>query len=180
MTEPFASFGSLGSLKSQHSISKRSRNTMLTLGVIWAIMLCADIVVSISVFITSYQETNNALSALVVPLICVGIFALPGFLIAYQQWWTGVFGVAFYDLGISIRTRRGIKEIQWRDIESLRLEWAQSGNPRYSTATTLAAYAFCTKGGETFRLRSNLEGFSEFEEKFYKPVMLVIEQDQKK
>jgi hypothetical protein len=152
---------------------------MFTLGIIWAVMLCADIVVSISVFITSYQETNNALSALSVPLCCIGTFVLPGAIVLYQQWWAGVYSVAFYELGLAVRTRQGITEVNWQDIESLWLDWARSGNSRYSSATNLAAYAFRTKSGETFKLRNNLEGFNEFEEKFYKPAMLMVEKNQK-
>lgn len=122
MPESFTSPSSLGSLKSQHEISKNSRRTMMTLGVFWVILLCADVVVSVSVFMISYRETKNPLSALVVPLICVGIFVLPGAILLYQQWWAGVFGVAFYDLGTAIRTRHGVIEIRWRDIDALWLE----------------------------------------------------------
>ena len=177
MSGHFSPFGALGNLKSEHALSKRLRNTMLIFGVIWLCLLCADIGVSISVFNTSYQESNNIVSALVVPLICVGFFALPGILIAYQQWWSGIFNVTFYDLGVSLRTRRGFTDIQWQDIEAMWLEWAQSGS-RYSPRTTLAAYAFRLKSGETFRLRSNMEGFEEFEEKFYKPASAAILQTQ--
>ena len=178
MSEHFPSFGSLGNRNSEYSLSKQSRKAMLIWGVIWALLLCIDVGVSISVFITSYQESNNALSALVVPLICVGIFALPGILIAYQQWWTGVFGVAFYDLGISLRNRRGITDIPWRDIDELWLEWAQSGTQYSSKPTILTAYVFRLKSGETYRLRNNIEGFNEFEEKFYKPASDAILKNQ--
>ena len=176
MPETFTSPGSLGRLISQHEISKKSRRTLVILGVIWALLLCVDVGVSISVLITDYQETNNFLSALVIPVFCVGMFALPGVLILYQQWWAGVQAVAFYESGLAIRNRHGITEIPWVDIDTLRLEWHQ--NSRYSSVTRLMAYIFRTKDGETFRLRSNLEGFHEFEEKFYKPAMLVVEQKQ--
>jgi hypothetical protein len=178
MSGHFSPFGALGNLKSEHALSKRLRNTMLIFGAIWLCLLCADIGVSISVLNTSYQESNNVLSALVVPLICVGIFALPGILIAYQQWWSGVFNVAFYDLGISLRTRRGITDIPWRDIDELWLEWTQTGNQYSPRPTLLAAYVFRLKNGEMYRLRSNIEGFNEFEEKFYKPASDAILKNQ--
>lgn len=176
MLETFTSPSSLGRLISQHEVSKTLRRTLVILGVIWAILLCLDIGISITVFITDFQETNNFLSALIVPAICVGMFALPGGLILYQQWWTGVQAVAFYESGLAIRNRHGVTEIPWLDIDSVKLEWQQ--NSRYSSATQLTAYIFRTKDGETFRLRSNLERFHEFEEKFYKPAMLVIEKNQ--
>ncbi|MBL8064162.1 MAG: hypothetical protein JNK32_14125 [Anaerolineales bacterium] len=168
MSESFSSISALGRLKSQHFISKRSRKTLTILGIGWAILLCFDIAISISVFFTSYQETNDPLGALLVPLICIGMFMLPGVLILYQQWWAGVHGVAFYELGLAVLNRRGITEIPWQNITSLRLEWNQVGNPRYSSSRILT-YVFTTQSGETFRLGGNLEGFDEFEEKFYKP-----------
>lgn len=177
MSGYFPSSGALGNLKSEHAISKRLQRTMLIFGGVWLCLLCVDAGISISVFNTSYQESNNLLSALIVPLICVGAFALPGMLILYQQWWFGVFNVAFYDRGLSLRTRRGITDIQWQDIDTMWLDWAQSGT-RYSPRTTLAAYAFRLKSGETYRLRSNIEGFEEFEEKFYKPASVAILQTQ--
>ena len=177
MSGHFPPFGALGNLKSEHALSKRLQRTMLIFGGIWLCLLCIDIGISIYVFNTSYEESNNALTALIVPIICVGIFALPGILILYQQWWSGVFNVAFYDLGISLRTRHGVTDIQWRDIDSMWLEWAQSGT-QSSPRTTLAAYAFRLKSGELFRLRSNMEGFNEFEEKFYKPASAAILQTQ--
>lgn len=177
MSGHFSPFGALGNLKSEHALSKRLQRTMLIFGGIWLCLLCIDIGISISVFNTSYEESNNALTALIVPIICVGIFALPGILILYQQWWSGVFNVAFYDLGISLRTRHGVTDIQWRNIDSMWLEWAQSG-AQSSPRTTLAAYAFRLKSGELFRLRSNMEGFNEFEEKFYKPASAAILQTQ--
>lgn len=169
MSESFTSVSTLGSLKSQHFISQRSRQTLTVLGIGWAILLFVDIAISIFLFLTSYQETHDPLGALIVPLICVGIFLLPGAIVLHQQWWVGVHGVAFYERGLAVLTRRGITEIPWQIISSLRLEWNQVGNPRYSS-THILTYVFTIQSGETFRLRNNLEGFEEFEEKFYKPV----------
>ena len=174
MAENFTSPSTLGRLISQHFISKSSRTTATILGVIWVLVLCVDAGVSVFLFIDNYQD--DLFSAVVLPLFCTGIFILPGAILLYQQWWAGVHGIAFYDLGLAIRTRRGITELQWRDIEALWLEWGRSGNSRYSSATNMT-YAFRAKSGETFRLRGNLDGFKGFEEAFYKPASLAIAQN---
>lgn len=174
MSKQFSSTSKLGTLLSSHGISKSSRNMSTILGVGWVILLCTSIGVSISVFITSYTETNNPVSALFIPLCCVGTMAMPGAIILYQQWWSGVHGVAFYDLGLAIHTRKGKTDIPWDEIDSIWLEWGRSGSSRISSATN-KTYTFRLKNQEIYRLRNNLEGFNQFDEKFYKPAGIAIE-----
>jgi hypothetical protein len=150
---------------------------MTVMGVIYALMLCAAIGTSIFMFVSSIQESSGLFQALFLPLFCTGVFLAPGAIIFYQQWWKGVFNVAFYEHGLAINSRNGVTEIPWNQLDAIWLEWARSGGSRYSSATN-KTYAFRTKSGEEFRLRSNLEGFNEFEEKFHKPAYFAVMQNQ--
>ncbi len=150
---------------------------MTVMGIIYGLILCAAIAASIAMFVSSIQESDGLFQTVFIPLCCLGTFLAPGAIIIYQQWWKGVFDVAFYEHGIAVNTRTGVTEIPWNQVDAVWLEWGRSGNSRTSSATN-KTYAFRTKSGEEFRLRSNLEGFNEFEEKFLKPAYIAVMQNQ--